>query len=219
MSPTWLRAVPKIDAPTVAEHRANIERALLDAARELLLAAGRPAVTPAAVGAAAGLARSSVYTYFRTGEEILARVAADAFESWAAQVGEAVSRAAGASARIDAYVRATLELAASGAHRAAMLAGGMPPDHPDHPARQRLTRAHHDLAAPLRAALVDRHDPDPALTAELIDGALSRAIGQLDAGRPAAEVVPTTLAFVRRAAGTATGQATHPPDNPEGKEQ
>jgi AcrR family transcriptional regulator len=206
--------MPKIDAPTVAEHRANTERALLDAACQLLLAAGPPAVTPAAVGAAAGLARSSVYTYFRTGEEILARIAADAFERWAAQVSEAVSRASGTDARIDAYVRATLELAASGAHRVAVLAGGMPPDHP---ARQRLTQAHHNLAAPLRAALADRHDPDPALTAELIDGVLSRAIGQLDAGRQAAEVAPATLAFVRRAVGIAACEA-QTTDNPEGKE-
>jgi AcrR family transcriptional regulator len=206
--------VPKIDAPTVAEHRANTERALLDAARQLLLAAGRPAVTPAAVGAAAGLARSSVYTYFRAGEEILARIAADAFARWAAQVGEAVSRAGDADARIGAYVQATLELAASGAHRTAVLAGGTPRDDR---ARQRLTQAHHDLAAPLRAALADRGDPDPALTAELVDGALSRAIGQLDAGRPSSEIMPATLAFVRRAAGIAC-EATQTADNPEGKE-
>jgi AcrR family transcriptional regulator len=206
--------MPKIDAPTVAEHRANTERALLDAARELLLAGGRAAVTPAAVGAAVGLARSSVYTYFRTGEEILARIAAGAFASWAAQVGEAVSRAGDADARIDAYVRATLELAASGAHRVAVLAGGMPRDHR---ARQQLTQAHHDLATLLRAALADRGDPDPALTAELVDGALSRAIGQLDAGRPGREVMPATLAFVRRAVGIALG-ATQTPDNPVGKE-
>ena len=71
--------MPKIEAPTVAEHRANQERALLDAARELLLAGGRAAITPAAVGAAAGLARSSVYKYFSSGEEILTRIATEAF--------------------------------------------------------------------------------------------------------------------------------------------
>ena len=192
--------MPKIDAPTVAEHRANQERALLDAARELLLADGRTAVTPAAVGAAVGLARSSVYKYFRTGEEILARIAADAFADWGNRVTEAVNRAPDASSRIDAYARATLELAGSGAHRVAVLAGGLPSDSAT---RQRLAHAHHDLAAPLRAALADCGEPDPGLTAELVDGALSRAIGQLDAGRPVEEVVPTTLAFVRRAVGIA----------------
>lgn len=189
--------MPKIDAPTVAEHRANQERALLDAARHLLLTAGRPAVTPAAVGAEIGLARSSVYTYFRTGDEILARIAADAFTDWAAQVGEAVSRAGDTDARIDAYVRATLELAASGEHRVAVLAGGPS----DQGAHQQLKQAHHALAAPLRAALADRGDPDPGLTAELIDGALSRAIDRLDSGCLAGEVVPAALAFLHRAVG------------------
>src|ERR1044071_5681440 len=74
--------MPRIDAPTVAEHRANQERALLDAARAVLLAHGPQAVTPATVGAAAGLARSSVYKYFRSGDEILSRIVADALAEW-----------------------------------------------------------------------------------------------------------------------------------------
>jgi AcrR family transcriptional regulator len=190
--------VPKIEAPTVAEHRANQERALLDAARELLLAGGRAAITPAAVGAAAGLARSSVYKYFSSGEEILTRIATEAFADWGARVSEAVGRAADVDGRIDAYVRTTLELADSGAHRVAVLGGGLPPDAR---ARERLAQAHRDLAAPLVAALAERGDADPVLTAELVEGVLGRAIDQLDAGRPAEDVVPATLEFVRRAIG------------------
>jgi hypothetical protein len=99
-----------------------------------------------------------------------------------ARVSEAARRARDADGRIDAYVRTTLELACSGAHRIAVLAGGVPVGDR---ARERLAQAHRDLAAPLSAALADRGDPDPGLTAELIDGALGRAIGLLDAGRPA----------------------------------
>ena len=190
--------MPKIDAPTVAEHRANQERALLDAARELLLSGGRAAVTPAAVGAAAGLARSSVYKYFGSGEEILTRIAADAFADWGARVSDAVGRAPDADGRVDAYVRTTLELACSGAHRVAVLGGGLPRDAR---ARERLAQAHRDLAAPLVAALAERGQADPVLTAELVDGVLGRAIDQLDAGRPAEDVVPATVEFVRRAIG------------------
>jgi len=190
--------VPKIEAPTVAEHRANQERALLDAARELLLVGGRAAITPAAVGAAAGLARSSVYKYFSSGEEILTRIATEAFADWGARVSEAVGRAADVDGRVDAYVRTTLELAGSGAHRVAVLGGGLPPDAR---ARERLAQAHRDLAVPLVDALAERGDEDPVLTAELVDGVLGRAIDQLDAGRPAEDVVPATLEFVRRAIG------------------
>jgi hypothetical protein len=69
------------------------------------------------------------------------------------------------------------------------------------PARERLAQAHRDLAAPLVAALAERGHADPVLTAELVDGVLGRAIDQLDAGRPAEDVVPATLEFVRRAIG------------------
>jgi AcrR family transcriptional regulator len=87
------------------------------AARKLLAAGGRAAVTPAAVGAAAGLARSSVYKYFSSAGEILERIAADAFADWETQVREATARAADPGDQIDAYVQATLALAGSGAHR------------------------------------------------------------------------------------------------------
>jgi hypothetical protein len=99
-------------------------------------------------------------------------------------------------------------------HRIAVLGGGQPRDDQ---ARERLARAHHDLAAPLRAALADRGDADPGLTAELIDGALGRAIDQLDAGRPASAIVPATLAFVRRAVGI-PGGAAGTPTQPETEE-
>ncbi|GAB2539863.1 TetR/AcrR family transcriptional regulator [Nocardia heshunensis] len=188
--------MPRIDAPTVAEHRANQERALLDAARELLLDGGVDAVTPAAVGAVAGLARSSVYKYFRSGDEILARVVADGFAEWGARVREAVGRYETADGRVMAYLRVTLELAAAGAHRVAVLGGGMPGDPA---ARAILTRHHHDLTAPLRTALTDRGDPDPDLTANLVDGVLGRAIDRLDAGDPVDYVTRETIEFLCRA--------------------
>ncbi|MFE3187737.1 TetR/AcrR family transcriptional regulator [Nocardia sp. NPDC059240] len=188
--------MPRIDAPTVAEHRANQERALLDAARVLLLEGGKAAVTPAAVGAVAGLARSSVYKYFRSGDEVLARVVADDFAEWGARVREAVDRHDTADGRVMAYVRVTLELAAAGAHRVAVLGGGMPGDPA---ARAVLARHHHDLTAPLRTALADRGDPDPGLTADLVDGALGRAIDRIDAGEPVADVTRVTTEFLCRA--------------------
>ena len=52
--------MPRITAPTVAEHHAKQRRALLDAARDLLAETGaEPSM--AAVARRAGLARSSIY--------------------------------------------------------------------------------------------------------------------------------------------------------------
>lgn len=194
--------MPRIAAPTVAEHRANQERALLDAARNLLLTEGPQAITPAAVGAAAGLARSSVYKYFRSGEEILARIVADSFAEWTVQVRDTVERAETAEGRIEAYARTTLSMAASGAHRIAVVGGSLARDTDAH---AKLVHAHDELLAPLREALADHGNSDPDLTASLIDGALGRAVELLDAGHPPAEIIPKAVAFVQRAVGL-----THP---------
>ncbi|WP_378732693.1 TetR/AcrR family transcriptional regulator [Nocardia brasiliensis] len=198
--------MPRIDAPTVAEHRANQERALLDAARMVLLQNGPQAVTPAMVGAAAGLARSSVYKYFRSGDEILSRIVADALAEWGERVRDTVERAETPAGQVEAYVRTTLALAASGAHRIAVLGSTLPRDEA---ARRDLADAHHDLAAPLRAALTGLGNLNPDLTADLIDGALSRAVERIDAGRCHDEIAPETVAFVRRAVGISHRQSRH----------
>ncbi|MFI6168103.1 TetR/AcrR family transcriptional regulator [Nocardia sp. NPDC051052] len=190
--------MPRIDAPTVAEHRANQERALLDAARMVLLKSGPQAVTPATVGAAAGLARSSVYKYFRSGDEILFRIVADALMEWGERVRDTVERAETPAGQVEAYVRTTLALAAAGAHRIVVLGSAIPRDEA---ARRDLADAHHDAAAPLRAALIALDTPNPDLTADLIDGVLGRAVEHLDAGRHHDEIARETIGFVRRAVG------------------
>ena len=56
--------MPKIDAPTVAEHHARIKARLVDAAEDLLRA-GEP-LTAQAVSDAAGIARNSIYRSMST---------------------------------------------------------------------------------------------------------------------------------------------------------
>lgn len=70
--------MPRIQAPTVAEHRAAQHRALVDAARQILAETGRPP-TLARVAARAGLARPSLYQYFRSAEDLLNAVVEDVF--------------------------------------------------------------------------------------------------------------------------------------------
>ena len=53
--------MPKISAPTVAEHRAMQRAALVRAGEEVLLAAGLAGVTPRSVCERAGMSRSSFY--------------------------------------------------------------------------------------------------------------------------------------------------------------
>ena len=53
--------MPKIEAPTVAEHRAMRRRAVVDNAVDLLVSEGPAALTPAAVAKLTGLALSLIH--------------------------------------------------------------------------------------------------------------------------------------------------------------
>ena len=63
--------MPKISAPTVAEHRARQRAALLDAARVLLEEQGYPALTFGALADRTGLARPTVYEYFGSKDDLM----------------------------------------------------------------------------------------------------------------------------------------------------
>ncbi|MBQ0986721.1 TetR/AcrR family transcriptional regulator [Streptomyces sp. F63] len=185
--------MPKISAATVAEHRARQREALIEAAVDILVAEGATAVTPAAVGARAGLARSSVYQYFDSAAALLATIVEEAFPRANAALAEALAGADGPAARIDAYIATMIRLGAEGAHRpaAALMASDL------HPAcRERLMELHHEQAAPLRDAVRDLGVPDPGLTADLLGGLLHGALTAADRGAPADTVLARTLSLV-----------------------
>jgi AcrR family transcriptional regulator len=188
--------MPRITAPTLAEHRARQHAALLEAARELLVTQGPTAVTPAAVGARSGLARTSVYKYFASTADIIVQLVEDSLPRLAQQLREAVGAEATPQGKLEAYARTILDFAATGEHRVALVA-----DQIDLPAEflERLARRHDELPAPLIQALAQLGDPHPEITAMLIQGVLNSATHLLDLGRPATEVVPATLAFLRSA--------------------
>jgi AcrR family transcriptional regulator len=188
--------MPKIEAATVAEHRNRQHRALLDAAQRVLLCDGVKAVTPGNVGRSVGLQRSSVYKYFASGADLLAELVEESFASWADDIASAVGSETTPSERIDAYARTTLELAAAGRHHIATALAGV--DLGSN-CRARIAELHRGLTAPLQAALADRGDEHPEITAALIQGVLDGTIRLLDSGRPAEDVTPPALAFLRAA--------------------
>jgi AcrR family transcriptional regulator len=192
--------MPKISAPTVAEHRVRQRDALLRAATELLVSGGVNAVTPAAVGAAAGLARPSVYQYFSSGADILAAVIEDAFPRANASLRSALDQVNGPAERLDEYVRVTLRLAAEGAHRpaAALAAAQLPRE-----CLARLEELHHEQAAPFMEALQELGVPELMLTVRLLGGALEAAMGAIESGASLAVVTERTLSLVRSAVGPA----------------
>lgn len=193
--------MPKISAPTIAQHRVRQRDALLHAATELLVSGGVSAVTPAAVGAAAGLARPSVYQYFTSGADILSAVIEDAFPRANESLRAALGRAVGPADVLDAYVRETLRLTAEGAHRpAAALAAAQLPDE----CLVRLRELHREQAAPLLDALKTLGAPEPQLTAQLLGGVIEAAMRAIEHGARQAVVTDLTLTLVRAAVGVAT---------------
>lgn len=188
--------MPRISAATVAEHRVRQRDALLHAATELLVEGGVNAVTPAAVGAAAGLARPSVYQYFSSGADILASVIEDSFPRANEALRVALESANGPAEQLDTYVRVSLRLARDGAHRpAAALAAAQLPDE----CMARLRELHHEQAAPFLHALEELGTPELELTAQLLGGVLEAAMGAIESGASLDAVTERTLTLVRAA--------------------
>jgi AcrR family transcriptional regulator len=188
--------MPRITAPTVAEHRARRRQALLAAALDLLVEQGVGAVTPAAVGAATGLARSSVYQYFASTDDLLQAAVEGAFPPAQDAVLAAMAHARTPREQVEVYLTATMRLATGRAHRAA--AAIAESDLPE-PCRARLQELHRHQATPLVQALTDLGATEPVLTAQLLGGLVEAARRAIDGGEPVDVVCERTLAMARAA--------------------
>ena len=83
--------MPQIDAPTVAEHRAQQREALLDAAEAILLEAGHSALTFRALGERTGLARNSIYRYFSSRDDLIAALCERDMPRWLEELEAAMA--------------------------------------------------------------------------------------------------------------------------------
>lgn len=190
--------MPKIEAATVAEHHQMRRAALIGAAADLLARDGVEAVTLAAVGSAAGLARSSVYQYFDSTGAVLAAVVEAAIPRAAASMATAVESAPDPRAKVLAWVRAYLAAVTDPAHRALADLGGLtlPSECQD-----RIDALHAAKAAPLVSALTDLGTDDPQLTAALIEGIARVGAERINAGASPERVQRRVAHFVSAALG------------------
>ena len=179
--------MPRINAETLAEHRAQQRRAILDAARDLLAEASRDpggkAPSLADVGRRTGLARTSLYQYFGSREELMDAVIADVFPRWQERLHSAMSEVEGRGAKARAYCRVSLELVAEGEHA---VVSGLSLH-----ARDRVTTAgkelHDTVVRPMIEALGGSHD-----LAEMVQSVVWTASRQIEDGRD----VPTVMRHV-----------------------
>lgn len=183
--------MPRIAAPTLAEHHEMRRAALVAASRDLLASGGVGAVTPAGVAARAGLARTSVYQYFPSTDALVAAAVAATFADVHAELAAAVSQAGEPRARVRAYVRHALALATR--HHTAFR------ELPAEPAPELLARlrdVHTAMLAPLRAAVEELGVAEPALLTSLVFGAVSAAAESVDRGADLDAAADATVAFV-----------------------
>lgn len=184
--------MPKISAATVAEHREVQTRALLDAARNIFAETGnRP--TLADVAARAGLARSSVYQYFKSADDLLMAVVDDIFPRWQTLIEEEMSGAKTPGERIVTYVYANLKLVDNGEHA---IATALHKAEPAHANSERAMRMHHLIGLPLLEALEDAGVENVEVSSSLITGVLSTAANLLEKGTAFDEVWRSTRSFL-----------------------
>ncbi|MCG6567744.1 TetR/AcrR family transcriptional regulator [Tessaracoccus sp. ZS01] len=197
--------MPKIAAASVAEHRAQVEVKLLDAA-EALLRAGLP-LTAGKVTQDAGIARNSIYRYVDSIDDLRGMVVARYLPLWSKTVGDAVAEVSDPGDQVVAWVRANLEEAASTGHGWLMQMA-------QQPGASRVTSAIADQAHDvLRASLIRAWralltDPDlMRLNVALTRGILQAAFVQLDRGFPPEKLIPSVVDAARALVDAATGTA------------
>ncbi|MEV8097303.1 helix-turn-helix domain-containing protein [Kitasatospora sp. NPDC085879] len=173
--------MPKIRAATVAEHRQLQRAALLDAARSLLAEGGREALTFAALATRTGLARSSVYEYFRSRAAVVEELCAVDLPLWAAEIEAGMAVCDSARDRLEAYIRGQLDLAADPRHLAVTAISEV---ELDEAARERIRATHSSLVALVVEALGELGHANPRLAAVLLQGVVDSASRQAERATP-----------------------------------
>lgn len=171
--------------------------ALLDAARSLLSEGGTEALTFPALAERTGLARSSVYEYFRSRAAVVEELCAVDFPLWAAEVAAAMERADSPEGKIQAYVRQQLALVGDRRHRAVVAISA---SELDAGARERIRAAHGGLVAMIVEALEDIGHEQPRLAAMLLQGVVDAAVRRIELGaaEDPAVVTDTAVAMALR---------------------
>lgn len=190
---SYSRAVPRIRAATVAEHRAHQRAELLRAAVDVVASCGAAGLTLAAVGERVGLARSSVYKYFTSVDDLVLAAVEEIFDRWRREVAEATAAVDDPLDRVAAFVRRTLSLVAEGEHRLVVIAASVPLT----AERRRAIGEHHRaFMAPLSDALAALEAPDPGMSATLLYGVVDAAVRRIEAGAPVAPVTELAVSLV-----------------------
>jgi len=194
--------MPRIDAPTVAEHHAARAAELSRLAIEIVENEGAAALTLAELARRAGLSRPSLYSYFDSREDLVATICEQAVTVWADEVIATMEAESDPLLRLQAFVIAQLEAAAASRHQAAfaLLESGLSPE-----GHARVMAAHAPLQAALREAVEQIGLDTAAAVVPMVQAVVSSAYGQIQAGADADSVMQGARRFVEGGLEALTG--------------
>jgi AcrR family transcriptional regulator len=187
--------MPRISAETVADHHAMQRTAIVHAAIDVLLEHGYAALNFSEVAALAGLARPSVYSYFKSKEDLVVAACEHQLPSFLQRIEQAMSRAKTPRSRLTAFIRAQLEAAADGEHRLALAV-----EHADlsPEAWRRIGDLHEQFAPGIASVLAELGHSHPDVLAELVQGVVNAGVKRIDAGEPPTRVIRLATELVMR---------------------
>lgn len=180
--------MPRIEAETLAAHRAFQEQALLEAAEQLLRAEGYGGLSFRRLGEATGLARNSVYRYFASRDELVAALCERDMPDWMREVELAMVDVEDLDERVEAFVATQLRLVTGGRHWLAEVLAAAPLGPR---ARARINALSYAPALTLERVLKEAGLAEPAIAAQLVQGLVAAAVRMLHRSGRAEQVVET----------------------------
>jgi len=166
--------MPRINAASVAEHRAKQLQAIMDATFDLLGELGA-APTLAQVAARAGISRTSIYQYYKSPVDLLQAAAREVYPRWIARVNDAVHQAATPRDAVLAYAVACVDQVAEGGHAVGTALASITPEEV---VDEQAEDMHEAARLPLLHALEDLGVDDPQAICELVTSVI-HASGQM----------------------------------------
>lgn len=97
--------MPRISAPTVAEHRQQVQLKIFTAWASLIAERGYDALTLADVAAAAGVGRTAMYNYYADKESLLLAYASWQMEKFLAELQDELAAATSPSGQLRVFIR------------------------------------------------------------------------------------------------------------------
>lgn len=176
--------MPRISAGSVAEHVAQQEQAVFDAAIRLFTERGYPAVTLADIASEVGLARNSLYRYFPDKASILMRWYRSEMPTLTQRSSDLLGGDDDPEQRIERWASAQIDYAHQPEH-ALIAALGQAAVDLDPSDRAELADSHRQLMAPLHQALAESGltGDERTATADLLWNAIiAQARRELDTG-------------------------------------